>query len=932
MNIAKNCLLVGLACFLLCAGMLDAQSYDSRIGMQRGGKVSFEPRGPGVLFGALDPAVKKWYVPQELFLDYSWRQWEYSNYARDPYQRYVNTSLEGGYFYDFYGNFVGHGWLIYDWRQNQPQQLGSGIFQDTRFSRWFNSVTIGGDAKGQYFYSITVGNRIRTTLTPMTFSKPTFNGVQLDFASDKYHATILASRISDPISGATREPVVRTNQTTFFGGRATFQVGDFVELGATLVNAHNANTALDLFGGDLLAGNLTNGQSSTPLTALAVVLSDDSPQDSEGGTALFNHDMRIVSRDFETDEESVFTLQEVTRPGAEWPIVFGGFVRPDFLAADGQERIVLNYDFNDPGYIGPDPTTIVKVEFDYLVGNDFKIEMWSDRQSGRHDTPIPPLSPETIDSARPALATVRRAPGNIKDTSNLQRVRFDYGLPTANLVGGFSIEGSDVWGFDFYGEWDRNKRFTQYPNAALFSANEIHKISSQDADAWNFNVSKQTYPWFFYAEGYSFDEAYSTTAFIVDSRGDVQYDNTQRYLYEFVDDNDDQDRFPDWIRFGTLNDLLIFPGWDENNDFINDFNQNDNEAVTNTIPDYEEPFLRYEVDRPEFLFGIDLNNNAWIDRFEDDDLPDYPYKPDRRGYNIFAGVHIAPDTRLTIGRTDEEQPSEGRQNRTDYLLLTFDGDYPGLGRVRVFDMLKRAEDAIADDRREPAPYIESAVIQPLVPDLLPAQNTWINTLWIGFDYKGIEHLNFVNKLKYETFHQQEDRPRDIEGRSLRDRSSLFGLVNKIDYLYGLGRLDLQPKFKSEYLRRTPFLAEEKEHRSWTGTALLLARLPILRHTVLEGGLEVLRFRDLWVDEKEMLDQGIAGQTGDLNSTTIAVQLANSSAYQGYQLTTLLGLRFSRIGAERVIRKDPRANPSLFEKDIKTSNETVTFITVYAGLE
>ena len=932
MNIAKNCLLIGLACFLLCAGMLDAQSYDSRIGTQRGGKVSFEPRGPGVLFGALDPAVKKWYVPQELFLDYSYRQWEYSNYAREPYQRYVNTSLEGGYFYDFYGNFIGHGWLIYDWRQNQPQQLGSGIFQDTRFSRWFNSVTIGGDAKGQYFYSITVGNRIRTTLTPMTFSKPTFNGVQLDFASDKYHATILASRISDPIAGATREPVVRTNQTTFFGGRATFQVGDFVELGATLVNAHNANTALDLFGGDLLAGNLTNGQSSTPLTAIAVVLSDDSPQDGEGGTALFNHDMHIVSRDFETDEESVFTLQEVTRPGAEWPIVFGGFVRPDFLAADGQERIVLNYDFNDPGYIGPDPTTIVKVEFDYLVGNDFKIEMWSDRQTGRQDTPIPPLSPETIDSARPALATVRRAPGNIKDTSNLQRVRFDYGLPTANLVGGFSIEGSDVWGFDFYGEWDRNWRFTQYPNAALFSANEMHEISSQDADAWNFNLSKQTYPWFFYAEGYSFDEAYSTTAFIVDSRGDVQYDNTQRYLYEFVDDNDDQDRFPDWIRFGTLNDLLIFPGWDENNDFINDFNQNDNEAVTNTIPDYEEPFLRYEVDRPEFLFGIDLNNNAWIDRFEDDDLPDYPYKPDRRGYNMFAGVHIAPDVRLTIGRTDEEQPSEGRQNRTDYLLLTFDGDYPNLGRMRVFDMLKRAEDTIADDRREPAPYIESAVIQPLVPDLLPAQNTYINTLWIGFDYKGIEDLNFVNKLKYETFHQQEDRPRDIEGRSLRDRSSLFGLINKIDYLYGLGRLNLQPKFKSEYLRRTPFLAEEEEHRSWTGTALLLTRLPILRHTVLEGGLEVLRFRDLWVDEKEMLDQGIAGQTGDLNSTTIAVQLANSSAYQGYQLTTLLGLRFSRIGAERVIRKDPRANPSLFEKDIKTSNETVTFITVYAGLE
>ena len=33
--------------------------------------------------------------------------------------------------------------------------------------------------------------------------------------------------------------------------------------------------------------------------------------------------------------------------------------------------------------------------------------------------------------------------------------------------------------------------------------------------------------------------AYSTTAYLADSNGDVQYDNTQRYLYEFVEDNDD---------------------------------------------------------------------------------------------------------------------------------------------------------------------------------------------------------------------------------------------------------------------------------------------------------------------------------------------------------------------------------------------------------
>ena len=199
--------MIGLGLLILLASQVEGQEYGNRLGVQRGGKVSFEPRGSGVLFGALDPAIKKWHIPQELFLEYQWRQWEYTNYAREPYQRYVNTSREGDYFYDFYGNFITRGWLIYDWRQDQPQQLGSSIFQNSRFGGWFNSITISGDSKGQYEYAITIGNNIRTTLTPMTFSKPGFNGVQIDFAADKYAATILASRISEIGRASCRERV-----------------------------------------------------------------------------------------------------------------------------------------------------------------------------------------------------------------------------------------------------------------------------------------------------------------------------------------------------------------------------------------------------------------------------------------------------------------------------------------------------------------------------------------------------------------------------------------------------------------------------------------------------------------------------------------------------------------------------------------------------
>ncbi|MCY3734840.1 MAG: hypothetical protein OXG13_00480 [Gemmatimonadaceae bacterium] len=932
-------LLAVTAALLSGAPVLGQQDYGTRLGLQRGGEVSFAPQGSGVLFGALDPSIKKWYIPQELFNYYGWRQWEYSNYAREPYQRYVGTNREGDFFYDVYGNFTTHGWLIYDWRQFQPQSEGSGIFQSTRFNSWFNAVTVSGDSQGQYAYSITVGDRIRTTLTPMTFSKPGFNGVQIDFSSDKYHATVLSSRISEPIHGSSQglagvtAPTRRTNLTSLFGGRATFQVGDFILLGATVVNATNGTTVLDMFDGDPVAGNLTSGQSTAPLTAIAVVLSDDSPEDGRGGAALFSHDVRITARDFDTGAETVYTLSDVVRPGSQWPIVFGGAPGSGFLAADGEERIILNYDFNDPAFAPPagvDPTTIVRIEFDYVLANDYKVELWSDRQSARRGIPQAPLTADVIDEARPALLTLRRAEGNVADLTNLQRIRFDYGLPTANLVGGFTIEGTGLFGLDFYGEWDRNKRYTQYPNAELFNLREQHKIASESSDAWYVNLSRDEYPWFAFGEAYSIDGAYSTTAYLVNNEGNTVYDDTQLYFYEFVDDNDDQDSSPDWIRFDSPRDRAIYPGWDQNNDFISDFNQNDNASANNTIPDYDEPFLRYRVDRPEFLFGIDLNNNDWIDRFEDDDLPDYPYKPDRRGYNAFAGYHLTPWARLSLGRTDEESPSSDAANQTNYALFTVDWQQAGLGRLRLFDMLKLARDTIPDDRREPTPHVLALTVQPLVRDILPAQDTWVNSAYAELTYEGVPGLQMVHKLKWETYRQNMEGPRDSDGRRLRSETDFFGLINKADYTLGLGRFDLQPRIKSEYLRRQAFALVDPRREEWTLTLQLIGRLPVMRHTVIESGLEQLWFGDLVQDEDALLAEALQRETGDWRSTNVAFQLSTTSDYLGYKLTTQVGLRLGRILTEQVVEEDDRPGSFVLENQGKT--ETTTFITVYAGLE
>ena len=55
------CLVLAALCLTIRA---DAQSQDRRFGTQRGAQLTYEPRGPGILFDALDPALKKWYVPQ----------------------------------------------------------------------------------------------------------------------------------------------------------------------------------------------------------------------------------------------------------------------------------------------------------------------------------------------------------------------------------------------------------------------------------------------------------------------------------------------------------------------------------------------------------------------------------------------------------------------------------------------------------------------------------------------------------------------------------------------------------------------------------------------------------------------------------------------------------------------------------------------------
>ena len=920
---------------LICAGAGYAQEGDDRLGHNWGGEITYAPRGSGVLFDALDPALRKWYVPQELFVDYGYMPYQYTNYSRQTYERYVNTFIEGEPFYDLYGNYLTRGWLIYDWSQSQPVQFGSSIYKDAKFNEWFSALTINSDSQGQYFYSITIGDQIRTSLTPMTFQKPRFNGVQMDVASDKYQGTLLFSRVSLPISGSTpnNDPSETTNSTNLVAGRGVASVGDFVKVGATLVNAHNSRTLVEAFESNPFVGTLGTNQGALPLTGIALVLTDDSPEDGTGGATLFVNDIIITAEDA-NGIRSERRTRDVTADPAAWPAITGGVQRGGALAADGNEVIVVNYDFNDINYTGPRPTEIIDISFDLVVANDYRIQVWSDRQTGRVNLlPSLPMTGDDIELLQPALLEVARADGNVQDNSNQTRILFDYGLPTSRLVYGFDVEVTDAWGFDVYGEVDVSREYTMYPNQDRLLENESLETHSHDAHAWMLNVSKREYPYFFYGEAFSLDPDYSTTAYVTDTVGDIRYDDSRQYFYEFVTDNDDLDRTPDWFRRDTgATDNINFPGWDENNDFVSDFNQNDNRALSNVTPDYEEPFYRYASDRPEFLFGVDLNNNNWIDRFENDDLPDYPYKIDHRGFNVYGGRFLGPETRLTLGRLQEENIASDRRNHATYGMFTFERDYPR-GRIRAFEMVKRVKDNIPDDRFEVTQHLDVRALS-IERDILPARDTWITSSYLQVDYQPTEGLNLINKVKLDIYEQQGSAYKSrVQGPILEENTRLFGIINKVDYLYQLGSLSLHPKFKSQFLEQTAFTTREEGRKEWSGTSILLLQHPVLRNSRVEAGAEFQLFRELNLDEDEVLGKkdplkaGPLQSTGDLQSLVLALQWTNSGPYMGYQLNTQFGLSYQRTWEERIVQ-----GPDGLERENDVSAITTSFITMYAGLQ
>ena len=154
--------------------------------------------------------------------------------------------------------------------------------------------------------------------------------------------------------------------------------------------------------------------------------------------------------------------------------------------------------------------------------------------------------------------------------------------------------------------------------------------------------------------------------------------------WKTVDDNDDGDRYPD-IKYG--NAVGIPPdrvGTDLDGVFVNQDADNDGAPDTNRnlnrLPDYEEPFLMFDVEPNSYVYGLDRNNNDDPDQREDDAEVDYPYEHDEGRLPPVRAV--ASDATLVRRRRPLRHRGNCRQRAQPLNLCPVELSAPGRGKAQ----------------------------------------------------------------------------------------------------------------------------------------------------------------------------------------------------------------------------------------------------------
>ena len=265
----------------------------------------------------------------------------------------------------------------------------------------------------------------------------------------------------------------------------------------------------------------------------------------------------------------------------------------EVLHADGDQQLVFLFDLSEE-----DP--VESVEVDAIMGGDFRVDVAQLDEANPRGRSYHTRYKTTF------YRNVLRAKGNMRDHSNLRRVRFRVGEGTGLFTYSTDVDVA-LAGVQVRGEYARPSLFARYPARAGGEADFGSGARFSDhGSAYYLNATR----WFDQGrvgtEFFSINPEFTTSLrTYLDKSSDLDYTNLSGMInntvyWDLVQDNDDGDRYPDG-RIGNIVGLEpdersfdidgVFLGQDEDGDGIPDTNRN-----LNSVGDYDEPFLMYDVE------------------------------------------------------------------------------------------------------------------------------------------------------------------------------------------------------------------------------------------------------------------------------------------------------------------------------------------------
>ncbi|MFC1694195.1 hypothetical protein ACFL1R_11885, partial [Candidatus Latescibacterota bacterium] len=603
------------------------------------------------------------------------------------------------------------------------------------------------------------------------------------------------------------------------------------------------------------------------------------------------------------------------------------------IEVNGTKSLVYLFDLASAG------EDLKRVQAVATVANDYRIQtamVFTREAIGGHDT-----QGKNVGWYNSSYWVTRaQADGNIKDGSNVGTVKLDFGFQVAQIVYGFDAD-FNYRGFRIKGEYITNSSHYKLSggkagegiqtDVSEGQAPRMGQRFSQIDHSYYITTEKNWEKFGFAGELFKMGKFYRPYLDYYYPFPDKQWGfgtiSTRNSVARvaLIEDNDDNDQYPDTMLLQrSMGYKLIqnedpdgvFPGNDDDHDGLPDNNKNNNK-----IPDYDEPFLMFDVDPDEFVFGNDYNNNLIPDFRENDMKYDTPYDLDRQGYHIFGRYSPVTSVNLILGTSHTKGVGKSDRTNNDYFKVQMNYNVFDVGNLYAEYRYEEIQDNIHD------PYIQvnKTMIEvwemgpgkmrgrydrALFYDELEYKNSKVNRLYLDSTIRAVPSITLQNHIRFESNEQIEGTMYDMIYQPY-DKVNLIAMVNKIIYTKRWGNFVLSPGVKFRFYKRARSESVQPLDHYMMRIPMVTLKYLISPQTDITLGLQ--GFPGFQFQMKDYVQT-----QNDFKRKIYLCQIQNKTNYFGYNVWAAVGFTQDELKYDEAYRK--------FE-EFKTST---TFIKIYLG--